>query len=249
MYGLNLNGQGNYNQDTLWLNSGEIIPCKLIDKTLRSTTISINFKDEDGNKTFSQYPEYQVKRIKSGNKVLLGPKYLYLSPPTKQMKIFAGFGFGYPAYVGVRNTVLFKNNLGFSVNFGGYFPVDNGPFENPDIISSTDRYFVISSCFVAAFNTAKPGSRFSLELGPAWVIYSKSIKYKCYTLFCFGNPVVKKQYPDVIGLSARVNYGILLSDGFGIQISIGGNLNKYASVYSIGFNLIFGRIRDKWQKK
>ena len=55
-----------YAQDTLWLKSGEVIPCRIVSATDQSDTIYVKYINEDGKLVFNQYPKNIVDRIKMG---------------------------------------------------------------------------------------------------------------------------------------------------------------------------------------
>jgi len=76
IYGYNLIAQENetYNQDTIWLKTGEVIPCKISVDTKNPKFLSITYRNEQGEIIFDQIPlkdvDSSVRKINPSEAVL-----------------------------------------------------------------------------------------------------------------------------------------------------------------------------------
>ena len=66
---LDLMGQtlDEYKQDTIWLRSGEVIPCKIVSLGENAKTISITYRDDDGKLILDQIPKTGIQRFKGSD--------------------------------------------------------------------------------------------------------------------------------------------------------------------------------------
>jgi len=65
IYGFNLNAQtlDEYKQDTIWLKTGMVIPCKLSENAGDSKVISYTYRNEKGDLVFDQIPYKKIERF------------------------------------------------------------------------------------------------------------------------------------------------------------------------------------------
>ena len=71
IFGFNLNAQtlDEFKQDTIWLKTGEVIPCKLSENVENAKIISYTYRNEDGGLVFDQILYKKIGRFQRGHTV------------------------------------------------------------------------------------------------------------------------------------------------------------------------------------
>jgi hypothetical protein len=108
-----LNAQaGEYDQqDTIWLKSGDVIPCKVAEYSSRTKIISLLLIGADGDTTKCYYPRKQIEDIYSENGYVF--KRISVIPPApRRTKAWVSPRFGSSYSLGIAGTMVFKNTLG-----------------------------------------------------------------------------------------------------------------------------------------
>ena len=155
--------------------------------------------------------------------------------PYRDCKVYGGAGFGYPESSGGYFTVILKNDWGGSLcgrqirfeSWGGMieislFLVREFPFKKTKLV------------------------RAGLEAGPAWIKLS-DYQYASYVGFGWRNEVYISS--TTMGLGFRAKLEFPLSQGFGLECAIYGNLNIPKSHIGVEVMFMIGKVRDRIRPK
>lgn len=247
---LNLIGQEEekYTKDTLWLKTGEVIPCLVVGSTNLSRTVVVKKIDQEGKLVFDQYSLKQVARMKKGQSDSNEKSETHLPDVPKSPKIYIAFGGGFPGTAGVSLNFLAKNDMGGSISYKfRSIRSNNEPSDYRGIMSMGtpgDEVIVLSACFVKAFPSKTTRLvRFAVEGGPAWINYSEA--HFSPSSSWFGNYRVNYTTKNTAGLTLRAKLELPLSQVVGFELALAGNINPVRSFAGLEIYLTLGRVRDR----
>ena len=97
IYGFNLRAQDtelSWN-DTIWLKTGEVLPCTVEKNDFEGSTVSARYIGSEGIITFRQFSKYEIDQIKFGDEIIYNKK--PGKPGLKKNAIYVSAGtFGAP---------------------------------------------------------------------------------------------------------------------------------------------------------
>ena len=236
-----------YNQDTVWLKSGKVIPCKISSGNPGENVLTLKYYDENGILIYEPMPFELVKTY------VISPekKDPILPDSLETIKAYLGFGFGFPSNGGIGFTLILKNNFGLSISYK-HTSFDQQKESNFGSVSNVpgDQLSVFSLCVVREFPFANNKRiRIGLEAGPSLVKYEKVEQIDRY--YGYFGPYYKAQTSDHSsgGLSLRAKLEFPLTLAFGFEIALYSNINKYKSFIGFEFYLTLGKVRDRIKPK
>ena len=155
--------------------------------------------------------------------------------PYKKPKVYGGAGLGYPTSSAGYFTVILKNDWGGSI-CGRYITFD-----------TQDQIVEISLFLVREFPFKQTKLiRAGLEAGPSWIKFSE---YQRTTYVGWGWPNDVYTNTTTIGLGFRAKLEFTLSQGFGLECAVYGNLNIPKSHIGLEMLLMIGKVRDRVRPK
>lgn len=248
---------GEYLPDTVWLNSGEVIPCKISSVDLAENTITLKYYDEYGVlayapmafdlvKTYVVGPDFVPEEIINEPRVPPPPDKL------KSVKAYLGFGGGYPRNGGISFTFILKNDWGGSINFKHttFDKIDHsgetGGIFGPGMIPGDD-FDEFSLCVVREFpSRTSKRVRFGLEAGPSLVYYEEVISSYLTSGWIFGRYYSSNTEEYITGgLALRAKIEFPVSLGFGLEIALYGNINPKRPHAGFELYITVGKVRDR----
>jgi hypothetical protein len=251
LYRADLKGQDNqlYLSDTLWLKTGEVIPCIVINDVLTSHEVLVLHLDKDSTIMQKEFPLTELQKFRIQSTRVEKKEAMRTAFPPKTLRMFGTVGVGYPKTFGLSFNVLLKNDLGFGVSYRlRSIKSENQPSDYRSglflVPAAEDQTEMLSFYFTKAFSSAlRQSFRLGLEAGPAWVTY-KEAKFTSSSSFLGPNYQSKYETSSTIGASFCLKLEFPVTRVFGFQVSGFGNLNTVNSCGSVEFALVFGKIRD-----
>jgi len=256
---ISVHGQENtvYLPDTIWLKSGESIPCKIASINTDDNLITLKYYSENEMLTYAPMPFDTVQTYVIGHEIDPLPSFVeeILPPPydsLKSIKAYLGFGGGYPRNAGLSFTVILKNDWGGSLSFKftNFDKVDHsgetGGIFGPGTIPG-DEFREYSICVLREFPSKKTKRiRFGLEFGPSLVFYEKVESYHITPAWIFGSYYTSQTSDHTTGgLALRAKLEFPVSQGFGFEMALYGNINTYKPHVGVEFYLTVGKVRDR----
>lgn len=242
---INLQAQEQSQQwnDTIWLHSGDSIACS-IDRNSMESEVILTLTDKNGKSKSTNFMRKNIKQIKLGS-VLVFVGTPYPPPLPRRVKFWLGPGFGFPLSVGVRSSVIFKNNFGINVNIKSYqiksADAPEGWSARGDILNE------YSICLVKEFYNKNPSIRLGLDVGVGLIDYAKAnyIKHEGLDRL-FGKYHTDYDYnPIEAGIIIRGRFEFLISRIYGMEVALTGNINKHKPILGIELYFMFGRVNDE----
>ena len=240
-------GEPEYSQDTVWLKSGKVIPCKISSGNPGENAFTLKYYDENGILIYEPMPFELVETYVMGKDI----KDPVLPDSIKSIKAYLGFGFGFPSNVGIGFTLILKNDFGASISYK-HTSFDKQKESNFGSASNVpgDQLSVFSLCVIKEFPFPNNKRiRLGLEAGPSLVKYEKVEQIDRY--YGWFGPYYKAQTSDHSsgGLSLRAKLEFPLTLAFGLEVALYSNINKYKSYVGFEFYLTLGKVRGRIKPK
>lgn len=263
-FGVSLSGQekGQYLPDTVWMKSGESIPCKIASINKAENIITLKYFNRNSVLTYEPVSFDSVQTYVVGPEVNPNPVIVEEEsvPPVpdllKSTKVYLGFGGGYPKNAGLSFTVVLKND------WGGSISAKHTSFDKKDRSGETfgifgagsvpgDEFTEYAMCVVREFpSRTSKRIRFGLEGGLSLVYYEKVESYFLTSGWFFGTyySAVTTDYTTV-GLALRAKIEFPVSLGLGLEVALYGNINRYKPHAGFEIYLTLGKVRDRLTPK
>lgn len=250
-------GQWYYLPDTVWLKTGEIIPCKIASINAEENTLTLQYYNEG-------VLAYRPEELDNVRTYVIGPKELYntatdtsiavedIPDPLKSTKIYFGFGGGVPKNLGVSFTLILKNDWGASlgIKYVSYDRLDRsgntGGMFGPGVIPGDElvEYYV---CAVREFPSQHTKRvRFGIEAGLALVKYEKVLSSEIRSVWIFGRYYSAKTEEYITGgltLRGKLEFPVSLALGF--ELGLYANINPEKPHAGFDLYLTLGKVRDR----
>lgn len=242
-----------FNCDTIWIETGEIIACKINKASLSLSTINVKTIDSVGQISDKSYPKSQIIRIQEKSKVI------YISGESRNMfpkrtKIYGTIGIGFPYSVKAGLNIISKKNLGVGIYYKSYFtkaeniPVDYSSGAFAVFGDPKDKIKILSFSIQKVFEpVAIHPARLMVEIGLSRTEFAKahfnSLYFPVLTSLT-GNYDVNYTSETTIGLALRAGFDFPVKRLFGFELAFTGNITQYKNVFGIELNLLIGRVRN-----
>lgn len=244
--------QGQSLKDTVWLRTGEVIPCIILEERIYTNEIYVKQFNSSGRLITEKYPFESVSYFKKVSTKADTKDLSEYSNVVKSPKFYISFGGGWPANVGISLNFIAKNDMGGSISYRFYSlkskkkPPDyfGGIFS---IGTPGDEITMLSASFMKIFPIrTKPRVRFGVEGGVSLITYSEAYFRRTSSNFIFGpNYTLTYEKTKTAGLAMRARLEFPLSQVVGLEIALAGNINPIRSFFGLELYLTLGRVRDR----
>jgi hypothetical protein len=174
----------------------------------------------------------------------------------KKPKLYLGFGLGAPMNVSGYLTFITKSDWGGSVRIRSISwdrrdQARKGQSLMGGPVIPGDEIIELSFLVVREFNIQDARRvRAGVEFGPAYVIYDKVENTELNACIFWGY-YYSASYTTykIPGLSLRTKLEFPVSQGFGIELALFGNINAKKPYGGIEFQFMIGKVRDRIKPK